>query len=104
MESYSKISETDIFTVGFSNLSISAKGLYPQAQVNLPAKSMPVYNGDFALLCDDLEFYLRKGYSIVFPCGNEVRAKQLISQFVSNSIIATFEKELKKHLLKVRLH
>ncbi len=96
MESYSKITETDIFTVGFSNLSISAKGLYPQAKVNLPAKSMPVYNGDFALLCDDLEFYLRKGYSIIFPCGNEVRAKQLISQFISNSIIATFEKELKK--------
>ena len=96
MESYSKITETDIFTVGFSNLSISAKGLYPMAQVSIPAKSMPVYNGDFLLLCDDLEFYLRKGYSIIFPCGNEVRAKQLISQFVSNSIIATFEKELKK--------
>ena len=96
MESYSKITETDIFTVGFSNLTISAKGLYPKAQISIPAKSMPVYNGDFALLCDDLEFYLRKGYGVLFPCGNEVRAKQLISQFVSNSIIATFEKELKK--------
>lgn len=96
LDSYNKVSENTFFTVGLSNLSLSAKGLYPKQMINMGAKPMPVYNGDFALLCDDLQFYLTKGYKVIFPCGNEVRAKQLLPMFIQNSIVAVFEKDFKK--------
>lgn len=87
-EGYEKTIASFGFTVGFSNLSISAKGLYPNAVVSVPAKPMPAYNGDFDLLCDDVKYYLIKGYRIIMPCGDIRCAERIKEKFANYDIKA----------------
>ncbi len=81
-------------TVGLSNLSMSAKGLTPKSIVSMQTKSMPVYSGNFDLLCDDLIFYLLKDYRIILPCGSPGRAKIVAEELSKRDVLCEFKETL----------
>lgn len=72
--------------VGLSNLSTSSRGLSPKAIYSITAKSMPTYNGNISLLCDDLLHYLNNLYRVIIPCGTESKMKVLKNVLTENNI------------------
>ncbi len=89
IEEYSKIIDniSKTGTVGLSNLTMSSRGLAPKSIVSMQTKSMPVYSGNFDLLCDDLLFYLIKDYRIILPCGSITRAKQIKEELENRNVV-----------------
>ncbi len=88
MEDYAAVIKkmTSSGAVGLSNLSMNTKGLVPKASFTVTSKSMPAYNGDVALLCDDLMFYLINKYRVILPCGTHTHAKSIAQDLGASNI------------------
>ncbi len=63
--------------IGLSNLSTSSRGLNPKQIFSFTSKSMPTYNGNLHLMCDDLIHYSENLYRIIIPCESESKINLL---------------------------
>ena len=80
---------SDAFTVGHSPLP-------PKTITSIPAKQLPSYAGSAQAAADDVQIYLKQGFSVVVLAGDERRATVLQSFFKDKDIPALVYKELKK--------
>ena len=64
--------------------------IYPQprAIVNILAKQLPSYGGNFETACDDVRHYLGRGFSVLLLASDERRASSLRSFFEERLITA----------------
>ncbi len=79
---------TESFTVGRPPLP-------PKTLVSIPAKQLPSYAGSAQAAAEDVQLYLRQGYSVVVLAGDERRGKALQSFFREHDIPALLYPELK---------
>ena len=82
--------------IALSNLSLAAKEFYPKEILSYTTKSSASYNGNLALLLEDIAYYASQKYRIVLPCGSESKAKHLQSELQSNNLPSLWTEDLKE--------
>lgn len=76
--------------------TLSQNPIPPRTITSIPAKQLPSYAGNAQAAADDVQIYIRDGYSVVVLAGDERRAKVLQDMFIERGIDALIYRELKK--------